>query len=68
MHPGPRHSDGSYVGSSAPEIDVFEQQVGLVQKNKGEVSQSLQLAVGASHSRVDCVRLIVIQTAFQCQV
>jgi hypothetical protein len=68
MHPGPRHSDGSYVGRSAPEIDVFEQQVGLVQKNKGEVSQSLQLAVGASYSRVDYVRLTVIQTAFQCQV
>lgn len=50
MHPGPRHSDGSYVGRSAPEIDVFEQQVGLVQKNKGEVSQSLQLAVGVPHS------------------
>ncbi len=23
-HPGPKHSDGSFVGRSAPEIDVFE--------------------------------------------
>jgi len=30
-HPGPKHSDGTYVGRSAPEIDVFEAQVsGLV--------------------------------------
>jgi hypothetical protein len=26
-HPGPKHSDGMYVGRSAPEIDVFEAQV-----------------------------------------
>jgi beta-glucan synthesis-associated protein KRE6 len=26
-HPGPVHQDGSYVGRSAPEIDVFEAQV-----------------------------------------
>ena len=26
-HPGPMHSDGTYVGRSAPEIDVFEAQV-----------------------------------------
>jgi Beta-glucanase/Beta-glucan synthetase len=26
-HPGPMHRDGSYVGRSAPEIDVFEAQV-----------------------------------------
>lgn len=25
-HPGPVHNDGSYVGRSAPEIDVFEAQ------------------------------------------
>lgn len=27
-HPGPKHEDGTYVGRSAPEIDVFEAQVG----------------------------------------
>ncbi|KAI0036059.1 beta-glucan synthesis-associated [Vararia minispora EC-137] len=27
-HPGPVHSDGTYVGRSAPEIDVLEAQVG----------------------------------------
>ena len=26
-HPGPIHADGTYVGRSAPEIDVFEAQV-----------------------------------------
>jgi beta-glucanase (GH16 family) len=26
-HPGPKHPDGSYVGRSAPEIDIFEAQV-----------------------------------------
>lgn len=26
-HPGPMHSDGTYVGRSAPEIDMFEAQV-----------------------------------------
>lgn len=26
-HPGPIHSDGSYVGRAAPEIDIFEAQV-----------------------------------------
>ena len=26
-HPGPKHSDGTFVGRSAPEIDVFEAQV-----------------------------------------
>jgi hypothetical protein len=44
LHPGPRHPDGTFVGRSAPEIDMFEQQVGLVQKGVGEVSQSLQIA------------------------
>ncbi|KAK7045955.1 hypothetical protein VNI00_006950 [Paramarasmius palmivorus] len=48
-HPGPIHEDGTYVGRSAPEIDMIEAQVGgnfqvpggpLV----GEVSQSGQFA------------------------
>ena len=26
-HPGPVHQDGTYVGRSAPEIDIFEAQV-----------------------------------------
>jgi hypothetical protein len=29
-HPGPVHSDGTYVGRSAPEIDIFESQVLLI--------------------------------------
>jgi len=40
-HPGPIHSDGTYVGRSAPEIDVFEAQVS---NSKGFVSQSGQWA------------------------
>jgi len=40
-HPGPVHSDGSYVGRSAPEIDFFEAQI---TGGKGQVSQSAQWA------------------------
>lgn len=42
-HPGPKHNDGTYVGRSAPEIDVFEAQVGG-HPATGEVSQSAQWA------------------------
>jgi beta-glucanase (GH16 family) len=28
QHPGPKHDDGSFVGRSAPEIDIIEAQVG----------------------------------------
>lgn len=44
VHPGPKHSDGSFVGRSAPEIDMFEAQVGG-DVPTGEVSQSAQWAV-----------------------
>ncbi|KAK0226391.1 glycoside hydrolase family 16 protein [Armillaria fumosa] len=40
-HPGPKHTDGTYVGRSAPEIDVFE---ALVSDGSGLVSQSGQWA------------------------
>lgn len=40
-HPGPVRSDGSYVGRSAPEIDLFE---ALVFNERGQVSQSAQWA------------------------
>jgi beta-glucanase (GH16 family) len=43
-HPGPKHADGTYVGRSAPEIDILEAQMGgspLI----GQVSQSAQWAV-----------------------
>ena len=29
-HPGPVHSDGTYVGRSAPEIDIFEVCLGIL--------------------------------------
>ncbi|KAJ3771688.1 beta-glucan synthesis-associated protein [Lentinula raphanica] len=40
-HPGPKHADGSFVGRSAPEIDLFE---GQVDGTTGSVSQSGQWA------------------------
>ncbi|KIK69476.1 glycoside hydrolase family 16 protein [Collybiopsis luxurians FD-317 M1] len=44
-HPGPRHGDGSFVGRSAPEIDLFEAQVdGEGVEARGCVSQSGQWA------------------------
>ncbi|KAE9408265.1 beta-glucan synthesis-associated [Gymnopus androsaceus JB14] len=45
-HPGPMHADGTYVGRSAPEIDVFEAQIGTDFNGAltGEVSQSGQWA------------------------
>ena len=45
-HPGPKHSDGTYVGRSAPEIDVFEAQI-TGKPLVGQVSQSAQWAVSA---------------------
>lgn len=38
-HPGPKKSDGSFVGRAAPEIDVFEATAG---PNANAVSQSVQ--------------------------
>ncbi|KAF9076117.1 glycoside hydrolase family 16 protein [Rhodocollybia butyracea] len=45
-HPGPMHVDGTFVGRSAPEIDVFEAQIGTDFGGvlAGEVSQSGQWA------------------------
>jgi len=40
-HPGPMHSDGSFVGRSAPEIDIFEAQITGTPLT-GQVSQSAQ--------------------------
>lgn len=53
-HPGPKHSDGTFVGRAAPEIDIFEAQVtdrtpqsvaGGTGVLTGQVSQSAQWAV-----------------------
>ncbi|OJT09591.1 Beta-glucan synthesis-associated protein SKN1 [Trametes pubescens] len=40
-HPGPMHSDGTYVGRAAPEIDIFEAQI-TGEPLTGQVSQSAQ--------------------------
>ncbi|CAL1705276.1 unnamed protein product [Somion occarium] len=40
-HPGPVHADGTYVGRSAPEIDIFEAQI-TGDPLSGQVSQSGQ--------------------------
>ncbi|RXW24687.1 hypothetical protein EST38_g1172 [Candolleomyces aberdarensis] len=42
-HPGPKHPDGTFVGRSAPEIDMFEAQTGG-DPLRGQVSQSAQFA------------------------
>lgn len=42
-HPGPKNPDGTWVGRSAPEIDVFEAQVDA-ETLIGHVSQSAQWA------------------------
>ncbi|KAF5387660.1 hypothetical protein D9615_000597 [Tricholomella constricta] len=42
-HPGPKHTDGTFVGRAAPEIDVFEAQV-TGKPLRGQVSQSAQFA------------------------
>ncbi|KAI0651922.1 glycoside hydrolase family 16 protein [Trametes meyenii] len=43
-HPGPVHENGEYVGRSAPEIDMFEAQIGVdgIPGAMGAVSQSGQ--------------------------
>ena len=43
-HPGPKHSDGTYVGRAAPEIDMFEAQITGTPLT-AQVSQSAQWAV-----------------------
>jgi beta-glucanase (GH16 family) len=43
-HPGPMHADGTYVGRSAPEIDIFEAQITGTPLS-GQVSQSGQWGV-----------------------
>jgi len=46
-HPGPVHTDGTYVGRSAPEIDMFEATMDTILGdgvNVGAVSQSSQWA------------------------
>ncbi|KAN0097549.1 glycoside hydrolase family 16 protein [Tylopilus felleus] len=42
-HPGPKHSDGTFVGRAAPEIDIFEAQI-TGTPLMGQVSQSAQWA------------------------
>ncbi|KAI5123165.1 hypothetical protein M0805_000868 [Coniferiporia weirii] len=43
-HPGPMHEDGTFVGRSAPEIDMFEATVSYDTPALGQVSQSGQWA------------------------
>lgn len=46
IHPGPKRSDGTFIGRSAPEIDIFEALVStdVVKTGQGLVSQSAQWA------------------------
>lgn len=43
-HPGPRHPDGSFVGRSAPEIDMLEATANNGPDEHGQASMSLQIA------------------------
>lgn len=61
-HPGPKHPDGTYVGRSAPEIDMLEAQMGGVPVT-GEVSQSAQWAV-SNFFDVLCTRFLYVLQPF----
>ena len=39
-HPGPIHSDGTFVGRAAPEIDIFEAQVRLPTSSASPIKHS----------------------------
>ncbi|CBQ70249.1 probable KRE6-glucan synthase subunit [Sporisorium reilianum SRZ2] len=43
-HPGPRHADGTWVGRSAPEIDIIEAAASHVRGQRGSASMSAQIA------------------------
>ncbi|PWN50880.1 concanavalin A-like lectin/glucanase, partial [Violaceomyces palustris] len=43
-HPGPKHPDGTWVGRSAPEIDIIEAAASNTPGERGHVSMSAQLA------------------------
>jgi len=60
IHPGPSHSDGTFVGRSAPEIDIFEAQVKGTPLT-GQVSQSAQWApFDAAYEWVDPSENVII--------
>jgi len=50
------HTDGTYVGRAAPEIDMLEAQVSGF-PGVGQVSQSAQWAVSGHHLRIFFARL-----------
>lgn len=74
-HPGPKHSDGTFVGRAAPEIDMFEAQVtdrapgqtpGVL---TGQVSQSAQWAVSLKQLRIQGLRILIrAAVAIQCRL
>ncbi len=43
-HPGPRHADGTWVGRSAPEIDIIEAAAAHTRGARGQASMSAQIA------------------------
>lgn len=68
-HPGPKHADGTYVGRSAPEIDILEAQMGgtpLV----GQVSQSAQWAVSTEFRQpvTELIHSFGLFSAFQPRI
>jgi hypothetical protein len=49
-HPGPVHEDGTYVGRSAPEIDIFEAQVRRRGYGRGDLEYLILCGVGERRS------------------
>ncbi|EST10204.1 Beta-glucan synthesis-associated, SKN1 [Kalmanozyma brasiliensis GHG001] len=43
-HPGPKHADGTWVGRSAPEIDIIEAAAAHTRGQRGFASMSAQIA------------------------
>lgn len=61
-HPGPTHSDGTFVGRSAPEIDIFEAQASSVQKGRASSFAN------ALHKRLEQISVVFPPGRFRNQV
>ncbi|KAF9555288.1 beta-glucan synthesis-associated protein SKN1 [Agrocybe pediades] len=66
-HPGPARRDGSYVGRSAPEIDIFE---ATVESDGGKVSLSAQWApYNAAYTwKNSSDNLVIVDTVHKTQL
>lgn len=69
-HPGPVHSDGTFVGRAAPEIDIFEAQVSGPPDGplSGIVSQSSQWAVSRDVSSIQTDQTNIFSLLMQATI